>query len=142
MGEEGTPMPNADHFAGRLQALRERAGLSQYELARRTGLTRQTVSRLEMGDRDPTWGTVQLLALALSADFREFADPDVKLPDVSTPARGRPPKPDTVPPGPKRPRGRPRKAAAVAQETTSSGGTAGELSGEKKPATSKGRKGK
>jgi transcriptional regulator with XRE-family HTH domain len=120
---EGTTMPNADDFAARLQSLRERAGLSQYELARRTGLTRQTVSRLEMGDRDPTWGTVQLLALALGADFREFADPDVKLPDVTAPARGRPPKPDASPPGPKRPRGRPPKAPAVTQGERAAGKT-------------------
>ena len=132
-------MPNADDFAARLQSLRERAGLSQYELARRTGLTRQTVSRLEMGDRDPTWGTVQLLALALGADFRELADPDVKLPDVTAPARGRPPNPDLVPPGPKRPRGRPRKAATASQGERSAGASTSAPAGKKRAPRGKGK---
>src|SRR5262245_51145640 len=97
-------------FARRLQALREKRGLSQYELARRTGLTRQTLSRLEMGDRDPTWGTVQLLALALAVDCHEFRDPGITLPDVGPhksidEANGQT--------EPKRPRSRPRKAPAA-----------------------------
>jgi transcriptional regulator with XRE-family HTH domain len=82
-------------FAARLAALRESQGLSQYELARRTGLTRQTLSRLEMGDREPGWGTVQLLALALGVDCRALADPALTLPGAAE----------------ARPKGRPRKAA-------------------------------
>ena len=133
-------MPTADDFAARLRSLRERAGLSQYELARRTGLTRQTVSRLEMGDRDPTWGTVQLLALALGADFREFADPDLKLPEVAVPVRGRPHNPDGPPPGPKRLRGLSRNASASQTAGQTPDASTQELSGEKKGSAGQGRK--
>jgi transcriptional regulator with XRE-family HTH domain len=80
-------------FADRLKSLRESAGLSQYALAQRSGLTKQALSRLELGEREPTWATVQLLAAALGVDCREFVDPGLK-----------PPAPE-----PPRPRGRPRK---------------------------------
>jgi transcriptional regulator with XRE-family HTH domain len=83
-------------FADRLRALREGAGLSQYALAKRSGLSKQALSNLELGNREPTWTTVQLLAAALDVDFREFADPDLR-PAEQPPAR---------------PRGRPRKAEA------------------------------
>src|SRR5438552_11725675 len=95
MARRTTPMPKwnrqGNDFASRLQALREQRGLSQYELAHRTGLTRQTLSRLEMGDRDPTWGTVQLLALALDVEPNEFRDPSITLPERAPAASpGRP----------------------------------------------------
>jgi transcriptional regulator with XRE-family HTH domain len=81
-------------FAARLQALRVAAGLSQYEVARRTGLTKQTVSVLERGGRDPTWTTVRLLAHVLGVSVTQFEVGDLPLPEVKPPA----------------PRGRPRKA--------------------------------
>src|SRR4051794_1398119 len=91
-------MATSNHFATQLQSLREAAGLSQYELARRTGLTRQTLSRLEMGDREPGWETVQLLAKALGVPCTDFIDPKVKLPDgEANPPRGRPRKPEAEP---------------------------------------------
>ncbi len=92
--EKGKDMRKAS-FAARLQQVREQAGLSQYELAKRTGLSRQAVSQLEMGQSEPSWTTVQFLAAALGADYAAFADPELKLPDAEPP----------------RPRGRPRKAA-------------------------------
>src|SRR5205807_1156951 len=52
-------------FADRLKTLREEAGLSQRELGERAGLTRDAVSSLEQGRREPTWETVQALASAL-----------------------------------------------------------------------------
>jgi transcriptional regulator with XRE-family HTH domain len=84
-------------FAERLKGLREAAGLSQYALAKRSGLTKQALSRLELGEREPTWVTVQLLAAALGVDCREFVDPGLK-----------PPAPE-----PPRPPGRPRKGQAA-----------------------------
>jgi transcriptional regulator with XRE-family HTH domain len=91
-------MNKSNHFAERLRALREAAGLSQYEVAKRAGLTRQTLSRLEMGDREPGWQTVQLLAHVLGATCTDFLDPAVKPPaDVPGPRpRGRPRKPDAT----------------------------------------------
>jgi transcriptional regulator with XRE-family HTH domain len=82
------------YFAERLRTLRERQGIpSAYALAKITGLTKQAVSLLELGRSDPSWSTVQLLALALDVDTSEFIDPDLDLPEVEE----------------ARPRGRPRK---------------------------------
>jgi transcriptional regulator with XRE-family HTH domain len=64
----------AETFAGRLTALREGAGLSQYEVSKRSGLPRQTVSRLEMGSSVPSWPTVQALARALGVSCVAFQD--------------------------------------------------------------------
>jgi transcriptional regulator with XRE-family HTH domain len=58
-------------FADRLRALREARGLSQYELAKRSGLSKQTLSRLEM-DTVPSWPTVQALARALGVSVAAF----------------------------------------------------------------------
>jgi transcriptional regulator with XRE-family HTH domain len=104
-------------FAQQLQDLREQAGLSQYALAKRTGLTKQAVSRLELGQREPTWHTVQLLALALGVSSEAFSDADLQLPDVE----------------PAAPRGRPRKQAEAPQPRTK---------GKAAPAAGKKRKGK
>jgi transcriptional regulator with XRE-family HTH domain len=83
-------------FAGRLRELRETAGLTTYALAKKCGLTKQALYRLEQGDSEPTWQTVQLLAAALGVDCRSFIDPDLQPP----------------PQEPARPRGRPRKTDA------------------------------
>lgn len=50
----------------RLSEARAAAGLSLSELARRSGVTRQAISNIEMGLADPTTETVQRLARALS----------------------------------------------------------------------------
>ena len=80
-------MPDA-RFADRLQRLREAAGLSQYALAKKSGLSKQAVSNLEAGNREPTWQTVQLLAAALGVDCTHFLNPNVKPPKAE-PARPR-----------------------------------------------------
>ncbi len=88
----------AGAFAVRLKTIREAAGLSQYALAQRSGLTKQALSRLELGEREPTWETVQLLAVALGVDCREFVDPGIKPPPAAEPKpRGRPRKPADAP---------------------------------------------
>ena len=87
-------------FAAQLRQVREKAGLSQYGLAKRTGLTRQAVWQLEMGESEPSWTTVQLLALALAVDYDALADPDLELPDA----------------GPVKSRGRPRKQESEATD--------------------------
>jgi transcriptional regulator with XRE-family HTH domain len=95
-------------FADRLQELRDAAGLSQYALAKRSGITKQAVSRLEKGERDPNWETVQRLALALGVDCRAFTDPDLQLPEQAPPGKpGRPRKqPPVEEPTTKKPRAR------------------------------------
>lgn len=52
-------------FKDRLRELREAAGLTQYALAKKAGISKQAMNRLENGSNQPTWDTVQLLATAL-----------------------------------------------------------------------------
>lgn len=44
---------------------REARGLTQAQLAFRAATSQQTISRLERGDEDPTWGRLRELLLAL-----------------------------------------------------------------------------
>jgi transcriptional regulator with XRE-family HTH domain len=67
-------------FADRLRALREQAALSQYALAKRSGLSKQALSQLERGESSPTWETVQLLAAVLGVTCQEFVDQNLKPP--------------------------------------------------------------
>jgi transcriptional regulator with XRE-family HTH domain len=62
----------AETFADRLRSLREAAGLSQYRLAQLAGVTKQTVSRLELGTVQPSWESVQALARGLGVDVGAF----------------------------------------------------------------------
>ena len=85
----------SETFAGRLRELREAAGLTTYALAKRCGLTKQALYRLEEGSNEPTWQTVQRLASALGVDCTAFSDPTLQPPEAE----------------PSRPRGRPTKGA-------------------------------
>jgi transcriptional regulator with XRE-family HTH domain len=105
-------MNTPSFFAERLRNLRESAGLSQYALAKRAGLSKQGMSRLEMGEREPTWITVQRIAAALGVSCEAFTDPDVARLAQNDEPPGRPGRPRKVgdnTPEPKKPRGRPRK---------------------------------
>lgn len=66
-----------DDFTLRLGALREKAGLTQVQLAEKAGLSKQAVAALEQGTRGPTWDTVRRLAHALNVGVEEFK---VRLP--------------------------------------------------------------
>jgi transcriptional regulator with XRE-family HTH domain len=98
-------------FSDRLRSLREQAGISQYRLAQLSGITKQSLSSLEQGKTQPSWETVQRLALALGTDCRDFMDPNLQTPDVPARGRGRPRKesPSKSAPGkqsPRKPRGK------------------------------------
>jgi transcriptional regulator with XRE-family HTH domain len=60
-------------FGDRLKELRERAGLSQAQLADRAGMNVFGVAKLEQGQREPSWATVLALATALGVDCTAFA---------------------------------------------------------------------
>src|SRR4051812_19670056 len=92
------------HFPARLRELRERAGLTQQQLAEASGMTREGIAQLETGRRGPSWATVLSLAEALGVDCLAF---------VQEPA-------DTAPRGP----GRPAKSPGPEQDvrTTGKGG--------------------
>ncbi len=58
------------HIAALLRDAREAAGLSLTELAERTGITRQAISRIETGEnRNPTLSTIVRLAEALNKEW-------------------------------------------------------------------------
>ena len=97
----------SETFAGRLCKLRERAGLTTYALAKKCGLSKQALYRLEEGKNEPAWQTVQLIAKALGLDCRAFVDPALVLPeDKPAASRGRPRKPAEAPPAAKKRKGK------------------------------------
>ncbi len=61
-----------DDFTIRLKALREKAGLTQAQLAQKAGLSPQAIAALEQGTRGPTWETVRRLAMALGVGEQDF----------------------------------------------------------------------
>jgi transcriptional regulator with XRE-family HTH domain len=63
-----------DLASGRARELRERAGLTQRELARLLDVTPATISRWESGDRRPTGTQAENYALLLQA-LRESHEP-------------------------------------------------------------------
>jgi transcriptional regulator with XRE-family HTH domain len=60
-----------------LRKLREKAGLSQEELAARAGLARTYISGIENGRRNPTVIVLYEIATQLGADPRELLDPTI-----------------------------------------------------------------
>lgn len=52
-----------------LRAAREKAKMTQDQLATRTGMSPQVLSRLERGDSDPRWSTVVRIANALGVSL-------------------------------------------------------------------------
>jgi len=52
----------------RLRRMRESLGLSQEEVARRSGVPQESLSRIENGHRDPRLDTLRKLAAALGMD--------------------------------------------------------------------------
>jgi transcriptional regulator with XRE-family HTH domain len=89
-------------FSARLKAEREKAGLTQKQLAEKAGCNVFTVAKLERGSQEPAWPLVLALAKALGVDCTAFGDgPAVQLPP--TPAKGPPPAPE---PSGVKPRGR------------------------------------
>jgi transcriptional regulator with XRE-family HTH domain len=59
-------------FADRLRQVRAEAGVSQYRLAKLTGLSKQALSQLELGQSQPSWETVQAIARALGVSYEAF----------------------------------------------------------------------
>jgi transcriptional regulator with XRE-family HTH domain len=93
---------SAAWFAGRLRELRERAGLTQQELAARVGTTVRNISRLETGVQEATWPTVVALAGVFGVTCDAFLQEPAAMPEPH--------------------RGRPRKAQAGGSATGSGGG--------------------
>ena len=73
-------------FGQKLKAERERAGLTQQQLADAVGIYRESIARIEAGTRGPAWKMVQDLARVLGVSTEVFQD-DVAKP--SSPAKGK-----------------------------------------------------
>src|SRR5438445_544117 len=100
---------DAGNFPAQLKELREKAGMTQQQLADKAGGSKGGIADLEQGRYAPSWPTVVGLAEALGVDCRAFLEEPAARPEAKP---GRPPKPAREPEGtptPKRPRGRPRK---------------------------------
>lgn len=70
--------PRVDFDVVALCALREKAKLSQLELAWRAGLTPSTISRLENGRQLPNLVTVERLAAALCIPVEQLLGPTIE----------------------------------------------------------------
>ena len=57
-----------------IRVARESAGLSQLELARRSGMAQESLSRIETGRRDHRLGTLRKLAKGMGLSLDEFLD--------------------------------------------------------------------
>ncbi|WP_433472028.1 helix-turn-helix domain-containing protein [Spirillospora sp. CA-142024] len=62
-------------IAASIRRERERAGLSQTELAKRAGLAKSTLSQLESGTGNPGVETLWALGTALNVPFSRLVDP-------------------------------------------------------------------
>jgi transcriptional regulator with XRE-family HTH domain len=132
-------MEKSERFAGCLKELRMQAGLTQQQLAEKAGVGQRTISHLEQGVQEPVWSTLLALADALGVDCTAFLEEPAAEPPAG-PGRPRKPAAESADQQPKRPRGRPRKAPAVAQMGQATEGQAGKQSGEEKPGKGKGHK--
>lgn len=71
-GETDIPCDLQVVFGTNLRDARVKAGLTQMEVAARTGLTPQYVSKVEKGQKNVTLRTMQVLALLLDHDVADF----------------------------------------------------------------------
>jgi transcriptional regulator with XRE-family HTH domain len=70
LGERQFPA-SAMNFVKRLKKLRTDAGLTQVDLADRTGIHLGALDKLESGEQKPTWREVQLLCKALGVSVSQ-----------------------------------------------------------------------
>ena len=97
-----------ESFGQRLKRLRERAGLSQAQLAAAANIPIGTLRGAEYDRREPLVGTANKLARALGVSLDELVGSETNPAEEPAPKpRGRPPKAkggDVSTPAPKKPR--------------------------------------
>jgi transcriptional regulator with XRE-family HTH domain len=78
--------PGARNASELLQAARERAGLTQRQLAKKARTAQSVVARIELGETSPSWSTLARLLKAagfnLLADLRRISIDPQLLDDV------------------------------------------------------------
>lgn len=67
-------MRTRERFVMRLKKLRAERGMTQEALAEKAGLSRSYIARLELGQQDPTLGTLEKLAKALKVTVGELVE--------------------------------------------------------------------
>ena len=67
-------MAPVERMARRLQKLRERRGLTQEQLAKKAGISRGYLARLETARQDPTLSTLEKLAKALGVKVAKLIE--------------------------------------------------------------------
>lgn len=75
-------------FASRLKEIRTAKGLTQAELAEKTGLSQAAIGLWEVGKRSPTFSSVKALAAALGVSVEDLAEDSTST--LPPPKRGRP----------------------------------------------------
>lgn len=68
-------MPVGEVVATNLKRLREHRGLSLARLASASGVSKTTLSQIELGNGNPTIGTIEALAESLSVEVSELLNP-------------------------------------------------------------------
>lgn len=76
MGPSEQPQPA---LGKAVRQLREAKGVSQETLAYEAGVTSGTLSLIERGRSNPTWGTVKGIATALGVSIAELAKLSLKF---------------------------------------------------------------
>jgi XRE family transcriptional regulator, regulator of sulfur utilization len=76
MGPSEQPQPA---LGKAIRQLREQRGVSQEALAYEAGVTSGTLSLIERGLSNPTWGTVKGIAAALDVSIAELASLSLKF---------------------------------------------------------------
>jgi transcriptional regulator with XRE-family HTH domain len=76
MGRQPDPQPALGEA---IRQLRNKRRLSQEDLAHAAGVTTGTISAIERGNSNPTWGTVKRIAKALDVSVPELAKVADKL---------------------------------------------------------------
>jgi transcriptional regulator with XRE-family HTH domain len=70
MGRQPDPQPALGEA---IRQLRNKRGLSQEDLAHAAGVTTGTISTIERGNSNPTWGTVKSIARAFDVSMPELS---------------------------------------------------------------------
>jgi transcriptional regulator with XRE-family HTH domain len=69
MRRSDQPQPALGHA---IRQLRQKRGMTQEDLAHEAGITTGTLSLIERGHANPTWGTISALASALKSSMKEI----------------------------------------------------------------------
>lgn len=63
----------------KIKSLRERKGIKSLELAERSGVTAQTISRIERGHTDVSFGTLKKMLAAMGLTLKDFAEHNIEV---------------------------------------------------------------